>query len=70
MAIETLITAMSLIKQSKIAHDERCQLFISTLQDTKKGIEDQYYGNGNGGAIGGGSSGPSLMRSPSRERER
>jgi hypothetical protein len=42
-SIETLVTAISLIKQSKCAHDERCKLFISSLQDTKKGIEEKYY---------------------------
>jgi hypothetical protein len=45
-AIETLVTAVSLIKQSKIAHDERCKIFVSSLLDTKKGIEDKYYGAG------------------------
>ncbi len=45
-AIETLVTAISLIKQSKIANDERCKIFVSSLLDTKKGIEDKYYGAG------------------------
>ena len=45
-AIETLVTAVSLIKQSKIAHDDRCKIFVSSLLDTKKGIEDKYYGGG------------------------
>lgn len=58
-AIKTLVTAISLIKQSKIAGDERCKLFISSLQDTKKGIEDKYYG----------SSGR-MNRPDSRDRER
>ncbi|CAF2708729.1 unnamed protein product [Rotaria sp. Silwood2] len=43
-AIETLVTAVSLIKQSKIAHDDRCKILISSLQDTLKGIEDKSYG--------------------------
>lgn len=43
-AIETLVTAVSLIKQSKIANDDRCKLLISSLQDTLKGIEDKSYG--------------------------
>lgn len=46
-AIETLVMAMSLIKQSKIANDERNKLLISSLQDTLKGIEDKYYGGSN-----------------------
>lgn len=36
-AIETLVTAISLIKQSKVAHDERCKILISSLQDTLNG---------------------------------
>ena len=43
-AIETLVTAVSLIKQSKIAHDDRCKILIGSLQDTLKGIEDKSYG--------------------------
>ncbi|CAF3338815.1 unnamed protein product [Rotaria sp. Silwood2] len=43
-AIETLVTAVSLIKQSKIAHDDRWKILISSLQDTLKGIEDKSYG--------------------------
>ena len=43
-AIETLVTAVSLIKQSKIAHYDRCKILISSLQDTLKGIEDKSYG--------------------------
>lgn len=42
-AIETLVTAISLIKQSKVAHDDRCKILISSLQDTLKGIEDKSY---------------------------
>jgi cleavage and polyadenylation specificity factor subunit 6/7 len=43
-AIETLVTAVSLIKQSKISNDDRCKILISSLQDTLKGIEDKSYG--------------------------
>ena len=43
-AIETLVTAVSLIRQSKIATDDRCKILISSLQDTLKGIEDKSYG--------------------------
>lgn len=42
-AIETLVTAISLIKQSKVAHDERCKILISALQDTLNGIENKSY---------------------------
>ncbi|GMR48881.1 hypothetical protein PMAYCL1PPCAC_19076, partial [Pristionchus mayeri] len=38
-AIETLLTAISLIKQSRVAGDERCKLLISSLHDTLSGIE-------------------------------
>lgn len=50
---------MSLIKQSKIANDERCKLLVSSLQDTKKGIEDKYYGSNSRSS-----------RSDSRDRDR
>lgn len=43
-AIETLVTAISLIKQSKIASDDRCKILISSLQDTLHGIEEKSYG--------------------------
>lgn len=42
-AIETLVTAISLIKQSKVANDERCKILISSLQDTLHGIEAKSY---------------------------
>ena len=44
-SIETLVTAISLIKQSKISQDDRCRILISSLQDTLKGIEDKSYGS-------------------------
>lgn len=44
-AIETLVTAISLIKQSKIASDDRCKILISSLQDTLHGIEEKSYGS-------------------------
>ncbi|ESN91144.1 hypothetical protein HELRODRAFT_194539 [Helobdella robusta] len=44
-AIETLVTAISLIKQSKIASDDRCKILVSSLQDTLRGIEDKSYGS-------------------------
>ena len=42
-AIETLATAISLIKQSKVANDERCKILINSLQDTLHGIETKSY---------------------------
>lgn len=57
-AIETLVTAISLIKQSKVAHDDRCRILISSLQDTLHGIESKSYGA------------RSRDRSRSRERHR
>jgi len=44
-AIETLVTAISLIKQSKVAHDDRCRILINSLQDTLHGIESKSYGS-------------------------
>lgn len=61
-AIETLVTAISLIRQSRVAHDDRCKLLINTLQDTLNGIEAKSYSSGIGG--GGGS------RKHRRERSR
>ena len=46
-AIETLVTAISLIKQSKVASDDRCKILISSLQVGKisiangKGVENK-----------------------------
>ncbi|XP_067127037.1 cleavage and polyadenylation specificity factor subunit 6-like isoform X3 [Centruroides vittatus] len=57
-AIETLVTAISLIKQSKVANDDRCKILISSLQDTLHGIESKSYGS------------RSKDRPRSRERER
>lgn len=31
-AIETLVTAISLIRQSRVANDDRCKVLISSLQ--------------------------------------
>jgi len=42
-AIETLVTAISLIKQSKVASDERCKILVSSLHDTLHGIETKSY---------------------------
>lgn len=40
-AMETLLTAISLIKSSRVAHDDRCKLLITSLQDTLSGIESK-----------------------------
>ncbi len=37
-AIETLVTSISLIKQSKVSADDRCKVLISSLQDCLHGI--------------------------------
>ena len=42
-AIETLVTAISLIKGSKVSYDERCRMLITSLQDTLQGIESKSY---------------------------
>ena len=47
-AIETLVTAISLIKQSKVANDDRCKILISSLQDTLSGIENKSYAGSRG----------------------
>ncbi|KAK7602235.1 hypothetical protein V9T40_009676 [Parthenolecanium corni] len=57
-AIETLVTAISLIKQSKVSGDDRCKILISSLQDTLHGIETKSYGHSR------------RDRSRSRDRER
>lgn len=44
-AIETLVMAVSLIKQSRVAGDDRCQIIISSLNDTLHGIESKSYGH-------------------------
>jgi cleavage and polyadenylation specificity factor subunit 6/7 len=43
-AIETLVTAISLLRNSKIAEDKRCLVLINALQDTLEGIEHRSYG--------------------------
>ena len=42
-AIETLVTAISLIKQSKVAHDDRCKILISSLQVRFYYVNDLDY---------------------------
>jgi hypothetical protein len=45
-AIETLVTAISLLKQSRVAADDRCKILITSLQDTLNGVESRSYGGG------------------------
>lgn len=47
-AIETLVTAISLLKQSKMASDERTKVLIGSLRDCLHGIEDKSFGSGGG----------------------
>ncbi|XP_044868733.1 cleavage and polyadenylation specificity factor subunit 7 isoform X3 [Mauremys mutica] len=67
-AIETLLTAIAVIKQSRVANDERCRVLISSLKDCLHGIEAKSY------SMGASSSSSrkrhrSRERSPSRSRE-
>lgn len=50
-AIETLVTAISLIKQSKVSADDRCKVLISSLQDCLHGIESKSYGSASRSAL-------------------
>lgn len=45
-AIDTLATAISLISQSRVAHDDRCKIIISSLKDTLQGIESKSFSSG------------------------
>ncbi|CAK6447499.1 unnamed protein product [Pipistrellus nathusii] len=47
-AIETLVAAISLIKQSKVSADDRCKVLLSSLQDCLRAIESKAYGSGSG----------------------
>ena len=40
-AVDTLLTAISLLKQSKLANDDRTRVLIGSLKDCLHGIEDQ-----------------------------
>ncbi|EYC08982.1 hypothetical protein Y032_0063g3464 [Ancylostoma ceylanicum] len=64
-ATETILTAISLIKQSRVAHDDRCRLLVASLQDTLNGIENKAYASG-----GGSSRSKHRDRSRSRSRDR
>lgn len=62
-AIETLLTAMQLIRSSKVAHEERCKILISSLQDTLNGMESKAYSRRDR------HSSPDRKRSRSRDRK-
>ncbi|PAV82325.1 hypothetical protein WR25_16762 [Diploscapter pachys] len=68
-AVETLLTAISLIKQSRVAHDDRCRMLIASLQDTLSGIENKAYGS-NGGRSRDKYRDKSRSRSRDRDRKR
>lgn len=59
-AIETLLTAIAVIKQSRVASDERCRVLLSSLKDCLHGIEAKSYS----------SSSSSSSRYPPGSRER
>uniref|UniRef100_A0AC34QPG2 RRM domain-containing protein n=1 Tax=Panagrolaimus sp. JU765 TaxID=591449 RepID=A0AC34QPG2_9BILA len=60
-AIETLVTAVNLIKQSKISKHDRCKALIASLEDTVRGIENKHYSRKHR---------RSRSRSPERRRHR
>ncbi|XP_072494912.1 cleavage and polyadenylation specificity factor subunit 7 isoform X3 [Notamacropus eugenii] len=67
-AIETLLTAIAVIKQSRVANDERCRVLISSLKDCLHGIEAKSYSVGAAGSSSR-KRHRSRERSPSRSRE-
>ncbi|CAI5763048.1 cleavage and polyadenylation specificity factor subunit 7 [Podarcis lilfordi] len=67
-AIETLLTAIAVIKQSRVANDERCRVLISSLKDCLHGIEAKSYSMGTSSSSSR-KRHRSRDRSPSRSRE-
>ncbi|NXL53651.1 CPSF7 factor, partial [Podilymbus podiceps] len=67
-AIETLLTAIAVIKQSRVANDERCRVLLSSLKDCLHGIEAKSYSTGASGSSSR-KRHRSRERSPSRSRE-
>lgn len=67
-AIETLLTATAVIKQSRVANDERCRVLLSSLKDCLHGIEAKSYSTGSSGSSTR-KRHRSRERSPSRSRE-
>lgn len=45
MAIETLLTAIAVIKQSRVYSDERCRALVESLKDCLYSIECKSYGS-------------------------
>ncbi|XP_054826339.1 cleavage and polyadenylation specificity factor subunit 7 isoform X1 [Eublepharis macularius] len=70
-AIETLLTAIAVIKQSRVANDERCRVLVSSLKDCLHGIEAKSYSMGSSSSSSSSSRKRhrSRDRSPSRSRE-
>ncbi|NXM26394.1 CPSF7 factor, partial [Oxyruncus cristatus] len=66
-AIETLLTAIAVIKQSRVAGDERCRVLLSSLKDCLHGIEAKSYSSGSSSSSR--KRHRSRERSPSRSRE-
>ncbi|XP_021257690.1 cleavage and polyadenylation specificity factor subunit 7 [Numida meleagris] len=67
-AIETLLTAIAVIKQSRVANDERCRVLLSSLKDCLHGIEAKSYSTGSSSSSAR-KRHRSRERSPSRSRE-
>nr|XP_033783981.1 cleavage and polyadenylation specificity factor subunit 7 [Geotrypetes seraphini] len=68
-AIETLLTAIAVIKQSKVSNDERCRVLLTSLKDCLQGIEIKSYSSGGGGSSSSRKRHRSRDKSPSRLRE-
>ncbi|XP_066504012.1 cleavage and polyadenylation specificity factor subunit 7-like isoform X2 [Hoplias malabaricus] len=45
MAIETLLTAIAVIKQSRVYSDDRCRALVESLKDCLYSIESKSYGS-------------------------
>ncbi|XP_009886032.1 PREDICTED: cleavage and polyadenylation specificity factor subunit 7 [Charadrius vociferus] len=67
-AIETLLTAIAVIKQSRVANDERCRVLLSSLKDCLHGIEAKSYST-SASSSSSRKRHRSRERSPSRSRE-
>ncbi|NXU36311.1 CPSF7 factor, partial [Drymodes brunneopygia] len=66
-AIETLLTAIAVIKQARGASDERCRVLLSSLKDCLHGIEAKSYSSSSSSSSR--KRHRSRERSPSRSRE-
>ncbi|KAI6175663.1 hypothetical protein M3Y97_00714700 [Aphelenchoides bicaudatus] len=67
-AVETLQTAISLIRQSKVSNSDACRNLIKTLEDALNSVESKEYSSRKHRRRD--SSSPSRRRSRSRERSR